>query len=146
MPGCRYFLTWHSRKLAVCIQLNYRSHRKIVVIDGKIGYIGGMNLDKEQLPGGNRLGSWRDTHLRVEGETALALQATFAVSWYNTTQEIFDAETYFPTVDRSQLPHHSRANYIGRTRFAVEGNAAVVLLDDHDRRKEGPDPITLFHS
>lgn len=83
---------------------NYRSHRKIVVIDGKIGYIGGMNLDKEQLPGGNRLGSWRDTHLRIEGETALALQSSFAVSWYNTTQEKFDAETYFPLVDKSQFP------------------------------------------
>jgi cardiolipin synthase len=63
-----------------------------------------MNLDKEQLPGGNRLGSWRDTHLRIEGETALTLQAAFAVSWYNTTQEIFDAETYFPAVDKSRLP------------------------------------------
>jgi cardiolipin synthase len=83
---------------------NYRSHRKIVVIDGKIGYIGGMNLDKEQLPGGNRLGSWRDTHLRIEGEAALALQSTFAVSWYNTTKEIFDPQTYFPKPDTSQLP------------------------------------------
>ena len=84
--------------------LNYRSHRKIVVIDGKIGYIGGMNLDKEQLPGGNRLGSWRDTHLRIEGEAAHALQATFAVSWYNTTQEKLDTEIYFPKLDLSQLP------------------------------------------
>jgi cardiolipin synthase len=83
---------------------NYRSHRKIVVIDGRIGYIGGMNLDKEQLPGGNRLGSWRDTHLRIEGEAALALQSAFAVSWYNQTQEKFDAETYFPKPDISQLP------------------------------------------
>ena len=83
---------------------NYRSHRKIVVIDGRIGYIGGMNLDKEQLPGGNRLGSWRDTHLRIEGETAQTLQAAFAVSWYNTTQEILDAETYFPPMDKSKLP------------------------------------------
>jgi cardiolipin synthase A/B len=83
---------------------NYRSHRKIVVIDGRIGYIGGMNLDKEQLPGGNRLGSWRDTHLRIEGEAALALQSAFAVSWYNQTQEKFDAETHFPKPDISQLP------------------------------------------
>jgi cardiolipin synthase len=83
---------------------NYRSHRKIVLIDGKIGYIGGLNLDKEQLPGGNRLGSWRDTHLRIEGEAALALQSAFAVSWYNTTREKFDAETYFPKPDVSQLP------------------------------------------
>ena len=83
---------------------NYRSHRKIVVIDGKIGYIGGMNLDKEQLPGGNRLGSWRDTHLRIEGEATQALQSSFAVSWYNTTKEKFDAETYFPKQDLGALP------------------------------------------
>ena len=83
---------------------NYRSHRKIVVIDGKIGYIGGMNLDKEQLPGGNRLGSWRDTHLRIEGEAAQVLQSAFAVSWYNQTKEKFDVETYFPKPDLDQLP------------------------------------------
>jgi cardiolipin synthase len=92
------------KKIGRLHSINYRSHRKIVVIDGKLGYIGGMNLDKEQLPGGNRLGSWRDTHLRVEGETALALQVTFAVSWFNTTREIFDAETNFPPVEKSQLP------------------------------------------
>ena len=91
-------------KIGYLHTLNYRSHRKIVVIDGKIGYIGGMNLDKEQLPGGNRLGSWRDTHLRIEGESAQALQATFAVSWYNTTQEKLDTELYFPKMDLSQLP------------------------------------------
>ena len=91
-------------KIGYLHTLNYRSHRKIVVIDGKIGYIGGMNLDKEQLPGGNRLGSWRDTHLRIEGEAAQALQATFAVSWYNTTQEKLDTELYFPKMDLSQLP------------------------------------------
>ena len=91
-------------KIGYLHTLNYRSHRKIVVIDGKIGYIGGLNLDKEQLPGGNRLGSWRDTHLRIEGEAAHALQATFAISWYNTTQEKLDTEEYFPKMDLSQLP------------------------------------------
>jgi cardiolipin synthase A/B len=91
-------------KIGYIHTLNYRSHRKIVVIDGRIGYIGGMNLDKEQLPGGNRLGSWRDTHLRIEGEAAHVLQATFAVSWYNTTQEKLNTELYFPKLDLSQLP------------------------------------------
>jgi cardiolipin synthase A/B len=91
-------------KIGLLHSANYRSHRKIVVIDGRVGYIGGMNLDKEQLPGGNRLGSWRDTHLRIEGEAVLGLQSTFAVSWYNTTKEIFDAGTYFPKPDTSSLP------------------------------------------
>jgi cardiolipin synthase A/B len=102
--GVKIFPYMPVKQIGLLHTANYRSHRKIVVIDGRIGYIGGMNLDKEQLPGGNRLGSWRDTHLRIEGETALSLQAAFAVSWYNTTHEIFDAETYFPTVNKSQLP------------------------------------------
>ncbi len=84
--------------------LNYRNHRKIGVIDGKIGYIGGLNLDKEQLPGGNRLGYWRDTDLRIEGEAARVLQAAFSLSWYNTTKETLHDLTYFPKVDPSQLP------------------------------------------
>jgi cardiolipin synthase A/B len=102
--GVKIFPYLAYMKIGRLHSANYRSHRKIVVIDGKIGYIGGMNLDKEQLPGGNRLGSWRDTHLRIEGEAALALQSAFAVSWYNQTQEKFDAETYFPKPDISQLP------------------------------------------
>jgi cardiolipin synthase len=102
--GVKIFPYMPVKQIGRLHNANYRSHRKIVVIDGRIGYIGGMNLDKEQLPGGNRLGSWRDTHLRIEGETALTLQAAFAVSWYNTTQEIFDAESYFPAVDKSRLP------------------------------------------
>ncbi len=55
---------------------NYRCHRKIVIVDGKVGFVGGMNLDKEQLPGFHPLGDWRDTHLRLEGEAAQALQAS----------------------------------------------------------------------
>lgn len=102
--GVKIFPYMPVKQIGRLHTLNYRSHRKMVIIDGIIGYIGGMNLDKEQLPGGNRLGSWRDTHLRIVGETALSLQAAFAVSWYNTTHEIFDAETYFPAVDKSQLP------------------------------------------
>lgn len=84
--------------------INYRCHRKIVVIDGEIGYIGGMNLDKEQLPGGNRLGSWRDTHLRILGEAVPALQTIFGISWYNTTEEVLGEEMYYPQVETDKFP------------------------------------------
>ena len=146
MPGLNCFPYKGYMKIGYFHTLNYRSHRKIVVIDGKIGYIGGLNLDKEQLPGGNRLGSWRDTHLRIEGEAAHALQATFAISWYNTTQEKLDTEDIFPQDGFEPAAAHTRANHIGRTRLAVVSNAAVVFLYDHDRREKGPDPIALFHS
>ncbi|MEI7850032.1 MAG: cardiolipin synthase, partial [Chloroflexota bacterium] len=82
--------------------LNYRNHRKIVVIDGQIGFVGGMNLDKEQLH--NKSGFWRDTHLRIVGEAVQALQASFAVSWYNTTQEKIVDEINFPSPNLVDMP------------------------------------------
>jgi cardiolipin synthase len=83
---------------------NYRCHRKIVIVDGKVGFVGGMNLDKEQLPGFHPLGDWRDTHLRLEGEAAQALQATFAVSWFNTTGEKIVDPAYYPPVAPGSQP------------------------------------------
>ena len=76
--------------------IQYRSHRKIAVIDGMTGYVGGMNLDREQLEGPKGFDGWRDTHLRIHGEAALALQSSFAVSWYNTTQTPISDLDYFP--------------------------------------------------
>lgn len=76
---------------------NYRNHRKIVVIDGKIGYTGGMNVGQEYIDGGKKYKSWRDTHLRIEGEGVCILQAVFAIDWYNTIgEDKILSETYFP--------------------------------------------------
>lgn len=71
---------WHLHTIS------YRNHRKISVIDGKIGYLGGMNLGQEHLDGG-AYGAWRDTQLRLQGEAAALLQAIFLVDWYNATGE-----------------------------------------------------------
>jgi cardiolipin synthase len=77
---------------------NYRCHRKITIIDGRIGYLGGMNLDREQMPG-VAWPRWRDTQVRVHGEAALALQVVFLAAWYNTTgKQLDDLLTYFPKV------------------------------------------------
>ena len=70
--------------------LNYRNHRKIVVIDGNIGYIGGMNMGQEYIDGGERFPAWRDTHMRIKGEAVTVLQEIFSVSWLNTTNEYVD--------------------------------------------------------
>ena len=67
--------------------LNYRNHRKIVVIDGITGYLGGMNMGEEYIDGGKRFPWWRDTHLRIQGESMSVLQEVFKVSWFNTTRE-----------------------------------------------------------
>jgi cardiolipin synthase len=79
--------------------ISYRNHRKIAVIDGKIGYLGGLNMSQEHLDGGVGFTSWRDTHLRLVGDSVTALQAIFAVDWYNATYEKLSAEAYFPPLD-----------------------------------------------
>jgi cardiolipin synthase A/B len=76
--------------------ISYRNHRKITVIDGAIGYTGGMNIGQEHLDGGKGFDSWRDTQVRLVGESAAVLQAIFMVDWYNAVREdLFHAE-YFP--------------------------------------------------
>lgn len=80
--------------------INYRNHRKIIVIDGKIGYAGGMNFGKEYVDGGKRFPFWRDTHMRLEGEAVLLLQSTFSIDWMNTTDEKLFDQKYFPEVDK----------------------------------------------
>lgn len=79
--------------------LNYRNHRKIAVIDGKIAYTGGMNVGQEYIDGGKKYKSWRDTHMRFEGDSVNILQAIFAIDWFNTVfkEDIFDKK-YFPTL------------------------------------------------
>ena len=62
-------------------RINWRNHRKIVVIDGETGYIGGMNVADRYLTGGKLFTTWRDLHLRIQGPSVGALQQSFAVDW-----------------------------------------------------------------
>lgn len=81
----------------VNFRLNWRNHRKIVVIDGLIGYVGGFNIAKEYV-GKGPLGYWRDTHLRVQGDAVKTLQSRFMIDWFASKKAKptdFDHE-YFP--------------------------------------------------
>lgn len=62
-------------------RINWRNHRKIVAIDGRIGYIGGMNIASRYISGNKKFPVWRDTHLRVTGPGVAALRYSFAVDW-----------------------------------------------------------------
>ena len=77
--------------------ISYRNHRKISVIDGRIGYIGGMNVGKEHCE------KWRDTQLRVIGDAVAVLQAVFVVDWENAVGEELLEPEYFPVM-REPLP------------------------------------------
>jgi len=76
--------------------ISYRNHRKITVIDGLIGYTGGMNIGQEHIDGGEGFDSWRDTQARIVGEGAALLQAVFMVDWYNAVKENLFSAVYFP--------------------------------------------------
>ena len=62
-------------------QINFRNHRKIVVADGKVAFVGGHNVGDEYLGHNEEFGRWRDTHVKVEGPVALAVQLTFVEDW-----------------------------------------------------------------
>ncbi len=78
-------------------KVNYRNHRKIVVIDGEIGFIGGINIADRYLKGSEVYGIWRDTHLMIEGDAVNSLQTTFLIDWYFVSQTELAEPKYFPT-------------------------------------------------
>ena len=80
-------------------KVNYRNHRKILVIDGIIGYTGGINIGDEYLGKNKKFGYWRDTHIRLEGSSVYMLQMVFLTDWYYTTKEILLTRRFFPKIN-----------------------------------------------
>lgn len=78
-------------------KVNYRNHRKIVVVDGEVGFLGGLNFADRYLHGLPGIGIWRDTHLKVRGEAVTSLQVVFLIDWYFVRQELLlNKEAYLP--------------------------------------------------
>ena len=80
-------------------KLNYRNHRKIVIIDGHIGYTGGINIGDEYMGKNKKFGYWRDTHIRIEGSSVYMLQMVFLTDWYYTTKKAEFEPKYFPKLE-----------------------------------------------
>ncbi len=76
-------------------RVNYRNHRKIIVVDGQVGFTGGINI-AERYVRGNHLGRWRDTHLQIEGEAVRMLQGVFMLDWYFVSGRQLDYQRYLP--------------------------------------------------
>jgi cardiolipin synthase len=84
-------------------RLNLRYHRKIVVVDGRTGFMGGLNIGDEYLSRDAKLGFWRDTHLKLEGEAVHTLQSIFLNDWYFVTRQEVQGARYFPQNFISQV-------------------------------------------
>lgn len=68
-------------------QMNFRNHRKLVIVDGRVAFIGGLNIGDEYI-GLGPLGAWHDTHMRIEGPAAVAFQVSFLEDWYYATRTV----------------------------------------------------------
>jgi cardiolipin synthase len=92
-----HFAVFSPPKLSFLLHLNFRNHRKIAVMDGRVGLIGGLNVGDEYLHKDSKLGYWRDIHVLIEGESVLLLQRIFATDWnYVTNNKIAENPQYFP--------------------------------------------------
>jgi cardiolipin synthase A/B len=80
------------------LNYNYRNHRRILVVDGTLGFTGGHGVAEEWTGDGRTDGKWRDTDVRVEGPIVQQLQAAFVESWRDTTGHILGGDLYFPAL------------------------------------------------
>ena len=95
--GAEVHALLHVRFPMLTDRVNYRNHRKIVVIDGRVGFFGGMNIADRYVEG-TKWGTWRDTHLRIEGPAVRGLQLLFAVDWSYECKEVLSDSRFFPPV------------------------------------------------
>lgn len=84
---------------------NYRDHRKLIVIDGKVGYVGGMNIALRYVKGTGQQ-PWRDTMWRLVGGAVYALQRTFLVDWYFVDQTLVTDRAYYPALAQTTTPNN----------------------------------------
>jgi cardiolipin synthase A/B len=115
---------------------NYRNHRKIVVIDGTVGYTGGINVGQEYIDGGKRYPSWRDTHVRYSGPAVAELQKLFALRWYDATRESLFASPFFPdeyTISDSWVPTQTAATSV-ESKWQSARRAHVLAISRATRK------------
>ena len=101
--GCQ--LAWYNRIRWYTIgQFNHRTHRKSLIIDGRVGFTGGAGIADVWLGHAESPGHWRDTQIRITGPAVTPLQTGFAQNWLKTTGELLSGATYYPDHDRDGAP------------------------------------------
>ena len=103
-PGCEleYFRRIQAPQVVLpwkLLQYNYRNHRRILVVDGQIGFTGGYALTDDWLGDGVTANHWRDTNVRIEGPVVRYLQGAFTDSWLETTGDLLGGEGIFPRLE-----------------------------------------------
>jgi cardiolipin synthase len=112
-------------------QVNFRNHRKIIVVDGIIGFTGGLNIADRYFEGVKGIGPWNDIHLQLDGDAATCLQVVFTADWYFVMHENLTGRNYFPPLRETKgVPVQISASgpdsdweSIGQAIFAAIANA-----------------------
>ena len=112
-------------------RVNYRNHRKIVIVDGKVGFTGGINMADRYIKGLEKIGPWRDTHLRLEGDAVTCMQVIFAADWFFVKGEnLWGADYFHPFSESAGIPVQISASgpdsdwdSIGQAIFSAIANA-----------------------
>ena len=100
-------------------RLNYHLHRKLVVIDHNTGYIGGFNIGDQYVNQSKKFGHWRDTHLRVEGQSPILMEVRFAMDWNTSTRR-----TSLPKFKLDELKNF----IVDRKDFESDNNVAMQIV------------------
>ena len=132
------------------LRVNYRNHRKIVVIDGRIAYVGGFNVGKEYISKDPKFGYWRDTHLKISGGAVYSLQIRFALDWnYATKENLFKDAKYFGLTDevetlslKAEMMFQPMACKVGQRPLGIQ---IITSGPDSSIRQIRDNYLELFH-
>jgi len=134
--GC-HVASYHSLNPLVLKRINHRNHRRVLVVDGRVGFTGGTGVGERWTGDGRRKGHWRQTDVRVEGPIVRQLQAAFAENWRDATGVLLSGAAYFPEVPpRGNLvaqsvkssPASGAAEAYLLFFLAIEGARSSILL------------------
>ncbi len=128
------------------LRINYRNHRKIVVIDGRTAFVGGFNIGREYLGLDPKFGYWRDTHLRIRGSAVLALHIRFILDWnYATKQNLFARDSYFTYRPEEKPGNEAHPDHFQRPGLPVAEYPQRLSENDQQGPEKHPYPDALFH-
>ena len=108
-------------------KVNYRNHRKVVIVDGETGFIGGMNIAERYLKGVS-WGVWKDVMIRIKGKAVYGLQTSFLVDWYATDHSLITSSRYFPKMEDNgdSLIQIATSDPVGKWKDIMQGLLLVI--------------------
>ena len=144
--GVQFILYGREHWYEIKADINHHTHRKLLIVDGKVGFTGGMCIDDSWLGNATDLDHWRETQLRLEGPVVRQMQSVFATNWLQTTSRLLIGPEYFPPVTPGngclalcyksgpdEEPENARISYliaIASARRSIRISHAYFVPDD----------------